>query len=352
MIGQYGRDKADGDYQPKIRISTQTDRGRWKKEEHELFLKGLELYGRDWKNIEQLVGSRTGPQIRSHAQKYFNRLNKDKTSSVDDTNSPQHKRSGNSTPTSMSQRRSLKSSNTTNLRIQKEEEKMTLNLNLCSSVASSTSINPLQSLEKEKEPTMSDFGNGGQTPTRKEHSRMYTEEEVLLLIKHIVKEFADIMNRFGTTNPLLQGGNLGMLDLNSVLLLSLMGGNQEQSGITSPTGNGLNPSSFNSMNLNSLSSIQNMDLSNLLKVQVPQPTAKRIEPESLLKIPKASSWINPNFQNLKLDCPMTPSLTIKRYDSLSGETKDDSDTYPSSGPELKSSFTRVCGKISESKPTE
>ena len=54
------------------------DRGRWRSEEHELFLKGLKLYGRDWKKIESLVGTRTGPQIRSHAQKYFNKINKEK----------------------------------------------------------------------------------------------------------------------------------------------------------------------------------------------------------------------------------------------------------------------------------
>lgn len=54
------------------------DRGRWRPEEHDLFLKGLEKYGRDWKKIESLVGTRTGPQIRSHAQKYFNKLSKEK----------------------------------------------------------------------------------------------------------------------------------------------------------------------------------------------------------------------------------------------------------------------------------
>jgi hypothetical protein len=32
---------------------------------------GLQLYGKNWKKIEELVVSRTGSQIRSHAQKYF-----------------------------------------------------------------------------------------------------------------------------------------------------------------------------------------------------------------------------------------------------------------------------------------
>eukprot|EP00357_Protocruzia_adherens_P001911 CAMPEP_0114993088 /NCGR_PEP_ID=MMETSP0216-20121206/12325_1 /TAXON_ID=223996 /ORGANISM="Protocruzia adherens, Strain Boccale" /LENGTH=530 /DNA_ID=CAMNT_0002356671 /DNA_START=156 /DNA_END=1748 /DNA_ORIENTATION=+ len=50
--------------------------GRWTKQEHERFVEGLRLYGKDWKRVEIHVGTRTGAQIRSHAQKYFNRLQK------------------------------------------------------------------------------------------------------------------------------------------------------------------------------------------------------------------------------------------------------------------------------------
>jgi SHAQKYF class myb-like DNA-binding protein len=28
-------------------------------------------YGKDWKKVEDYVGTRTGSQVRSHAQKYF-----------------------------------------------------------------------------------------------------------------------------------------------------------------------------------------------------------------------------------------------------------------------------------------
>ena len=38
---------------------------------------GLQLFGKDWKKIEALVGTRTGAQLRSHAQKYFIRKGKD-----------------------------------------------------------------------------------------------------------------------------------------------------------------------------------------------------------------------------------------------------------------------------------
>ncbi len=63
---------------PQGKPPSKLDRGRWKPEEHQLFLEGIKLYGRDWKKIERLVGSRSGPQIRSHAQKYFNKLSKEK----------------------------------------------------------------------------------------------------------------------------------------------------------------------------------------------------------------------------------------------------------------------------------
>jgi hypothetical protein len=37
---------------------------------------GLKMFGKDWKQIEDFIGTRTGSQIRSHAQKYFNKVQK------------------------------------------------------------------------------------------------------------------------------------------------------------------------------------------------------------------------------------------------------------------------------------
>jgi hypothetical protein len=34
-------------------------------------------YGKDWKKVEQHVNTRSGSQVRSHAQKFFNKLQKD-----------------------------------------------------------------------------------------------------------------------------------------------------------------------------------------------------------------------------------------------------------------------------------
>lgn len=50
--------------------------GRWSEEEHELFLKGLQKFGRCWKDISELIPTRTVVQVRTHAQKYFQKVDK------------------------------------------------------------------------------------------------------------------------------------------------------------------------------------------------------------------------------------------------------------------------------------
>ena len=48
--------------------------GRWTTEEHDEFLKYLDIYGREWKKVAERITTRTAAQIRSHAQKYFKKL--------------------------------------------------------------------------------------------------------------------------------------------------------------------------------------------------------------------------------------------------------------------------------------
>lgn len=56
--------------------------GRWTHEEHELFIKGLRLHNKQWKLIAELIQTRTIVQIRTHAQKYFQKLIKMKGESL------------------------------------------------------------------------------------------------------------------------------------------------------------------------------------------------------------------------------------------------------------------------------
>ncbi|XP_057805660.1 protein REVEILLE 6-like isoform X2 [Salvia miltiorrhiza] len=55
-------------------------RESWSEQEHDKFLEALQLFDRDWKKIEAFIGSKTVIQIRSHAQKYFLKVQKNGTS--------------------------------------------------------------------------------------------------------------------------------------------------------------------------------------------------------------------------------------------------------------------------------
>ena len=48
--------------------------GRWNKDEHNKFLKGLIQYGNDWKMVQKIIKTRSSSQSRSHAQKFFLKL--------------------------------------------------------------------------------------------------------------------------------------------------------------------------------------------------------------------------------------------------------------------------------------
>jgi SHAQKYF class myb-like DNA-binding protein len=50
--------------------------GRWTIEEHEAFLRGLQMHGKEWKKVAAQVRTRTVVQTRTHAQKYFQKLQK------------------------------------------------------------------------------------------------------------------------------------------------------------------------------------------------------------------------------------------------------------------------------------
>jgi len=71
-----GERKAPGSSGSGGAASVKENTGRWTMEEHNIFLEGLKLHGKGWKQIAQMIKSRTVVQIRTHAQKYFQKLAK------------------------------------------------------------------------------------------------------------------------------------------------------------------------------------------------------------------------------------------------------------------------------------
>mmetsp|Transcript_17150 Transcript_17150/g.44578 ORF Transcript_17150/g.44578 Transcript_17150/m.44578 type:complete len:406 (-) Transcript_17150:810-2027(-) len=62
--------------EPEADVDIVENTGRWTMEEHNMFLDGLKVHGKGWKQIAQMIKTRTVVQIRTHAQKYFQKLSK------------------------------------------------------------------------------------------------------------------------------------------------------------------------------------------------------------------------------------------------------------------------------------
>jgi len=58
--------------------------GRWTSTEHRLFLQGLQAHGKAWSKIATLINTRNVLQVRTHAQKYFAKLARDRASGIMD----------------------------------------------------------------------------------------------------------------------------------------------------------------------------------------------------------------------------------------------------------------------------
>jgi len=57
--------------------------GRWSYKEHIKFIEAIAEFGKNWKDVQKYVGSRSSTQARSHAQKFFLKLKAIKTSKFD-----------------------------------------------------------------------------------------------------------------------------------------------------------------------------------------------------------------------------------------------------------------------------
>ncbi len=67
----------------KVVESGQEHTGRWTREEHDAFLTGIRMYGKEWKKVAAKVKTRTVVQTRTHAQKYFQKLQKARTGTTE-----------------------------------------------------------------------------------------------------------------------------------------------------------------------------------------------------------------------------------------------------------------------------
>lgn len=85
--------------------------GRWTEEEHEVFLEGLQLHGKQWKTIATMIGTRTVVQVRTHAQKYFQKMERKNKDEGNSATFPEKQKAGKrkSLPTSMPSRKKLRS---------------------------------------------------------------------------------------------------------------------------------------------------------------------------------------------------------------------------------------------------
>ena len=52
--------------------------GRWNRDEHQRFIDGMIKYGNNWRQVQKYIGTRSSTQIRSHAQKFFDKLKRSK----------------------------------------------------------------------------------------------------------------------------------------------------------------------------------------------------------------------------------------------------------------------------------
>ena len=57
--------------------------GRWTPDEHFRFIEALKIHGKEWRKVQQHVYSRTSTQARSHAQKFFVKLEKNNITLID-----------------------------------------------------------------------------------------------------------------------------------------------------------------------------------------------------------------------------------------------------------------------------
>ena len=73
-IARFKIEKEDENTNNKSPNNVDINDGRWAKEEHIKFIEGIVQFGINWKKVKTLISTRTTVQVRSHAQKFFQKL--------------------------------------------------------------------------------------------------------------------------------------------------------------------------------------------------------------------------------------------------------------------------------------
>ena len=137
--------------------------GRWTKDEHEKFLDGIRIYGKEWKKIASMIDTRTVVQIRTHAQKYFQKLAKKRNQALNGgiSNSKKSKKKDKASTSSKRNGKNINIS-TTGRKNKKVGEKggeipFKVSLNLCLQLPE---FDGSKDTAREASPTsVADFGN-------------------------------------------------------------------------------------------------------------------------------------------------------------------------------------------------
>ena len=100
--------------------------GRWNKAECKLFEEALQKFGTHWKKVEAYIGTRTGTQVRSHAQKYFLKIKEKTKKEKEAIISPVHENSSNDRIVTIPKKSESDISNDTNNDKKNEDNENTL----------------------------------------------------------------------------------------------------------------------------------------------------------------------------------------------------------------------------------